>query len=279
MSLGIVFKGPEGVVLAADSRVTLMAQIQPVQPQLGQGQNPTTLLPATYDNATKLLKVNGQDYVAAVTYGVGALGEREPRTAHSLIPEFEGELNTAGVARLSVSDFAARLSDFFVRQWRSVMPQNYQGPDMVFLVGGYDDGAAYGRVFEIHIPSNPTPMEQNVGGFGLVWGGQRQFTDRIIQGFDDRLPSIVLNYLNLPSSQEQALRDHLKSQLQARIPFAFLPLQDCVDLSTALIQITIALQGWIVDIRGVGGAVDVATITRTKGFDPIQLKSIRGGQA
>lgn len=48
MSLGIAFKGPEGIVLAADSRVTLMTQLA--------GQN--ILLPATYDNATKMLSVS-----------------------------------------------------------------------------------------------------------------------------------------------------------------------------------------------------------------------------
>jgi len=49
MSLGIAFKGAEGIVLAADSRVTLLAQLQ-----LG-GNNVMT--PATFDNATKLLRL------------------------------------------------------------------------------------------------------------------------------------------------------------------------------------------------------------------------------
>ncbi len=61
MSLGIAFKGPEGIVLAADSRVTLTAQ----------NAQTNTRLPAYFDNATKLLKVGGQEYVGAVTYGVG----------------------------------------------------------------------------------------------------------------------------------------------------------------------------------------------------------------
>ena len=57
MSLGIAFKGPEGIILAADSRVTLMAQLA--------GQN--IAIPSTFDNATKLLRVEGQKYVGAVT--------------------------------------------------------------------------------------------------------------------------------------------------------------------------------------------------------------------
>src|ERR1043166_7161045 len=111
MSLGIAFKGSEGIVLAADSRVTLTVQ----QPTPVAGQ--IVLLPATFDNATKLLKVKGQEHVAAVTYGVGALGQAEPRTAHSYLPEFETELAVADVQRLGVQDFAQRLSDFFMQKW------------------------------------------------------------------------------------------------------------------------------------------------------------------
>src|SRR5205807_10138631 len=213
VSLGIVFKGPEGIVLAADSRVTLNAQIP--------GQN--FILPVSYDNATKLLHVSGQDYVGAVTYGVGALGQQQPRTAHSFIPEFEDAL--LGSPRLSVQEFAQRLSDFFANQWKANMPANYQGPDMVFLVGGYDQGAPYGRVFQVLIPSTPAPQEMNAapGDFGLVWGGQKEFTDRLLQGFDDSLPAIAQQFLHLTDQHRDTLRNHLRGNLIARIPYQFLP--------------------------------------------------------
>src|SRR5437867_11506031 len=112
MSLGIVFKGAEGIVLAADSRVTLLAQIQ--QPQQA-GQPQQMLVPATFDNATKLLQSSSQHYVAAVTFGAGAIGNREPRTAASFMPEFDTELLKGKVSRLSVQDFAQKLSDFFAQ--------------------------------------------------------------------------------------------------------------------------------------------------------------------
>ena len=50
MSLAIAFKGPEGIVLAADSRVTLTTST-------AKG-----VIHATYDNATKLFAVGGQPY-------------------------------------------------------------------------------------------------------------------------------------------------------------------------------------------------------------------------
>ena len=39
---------------------------------------------------------------------------------------------------------------------------------------------------------------------------------------------------------------------------------------------TIVMQHWIVGVRGVGGAIDVAVITQAKGFEVIQRKQLRG---
>jgi hypothetical protein len=266
--------------LAADSRVTLNAQAQ--VPSIG-GAPTVMLLPSTFDNATKLLRVKGQDFVGAVTYGVGAIGVglQEPRTAHSFIPEFEASLGGAG--RLSVRTFAERLSDFFMECWtRAGMPNPVPaGQDLVFLVGGYDEGAPYGTVFELFIPSRPSPRETLLAGqFGATWGGQHEFVSRLINGFDPMAISAVREFLAVPAATQQGVPDPLdgalRLKLSARIPWQFLPLQDCVDLSIFLVRATIALQKWTVGIRGVGGAVDVATITRVNGFEYVQQKTISG---
>lgn len=269
MSLGIAFKGPEGIVLAADSRVTITAPLQ-------QPNQPVMLLPSTYDNATKLLRVKGQDFVGAVTYGMGAIGQTEPRTANSYIPEFAQELKDTG--RLGVKDFADKLSNFFLNKWNVLKMPTVKGQDVVFIVGGYDEGAPYGRVFDMFIPSRPTPNEWHSGSgqFGLVWGGQREYADRLIHGFDGRLPELVKKYLSLDDKKRDELSTNLQTQLQAPIPFAFLPLQDSIDLAIFLIRATIIMQHWMVGVRGVGGDIDVAVITQTEGFSEIRKKKITG---
>ena len=228
MSLGIAFKGPEGIVLAADSRATLNVQVQTPQGVM--------LLPSAFDNATKLLKVNGQDHVGAVTYGAGAIGMQEPRTPHSFIPEFEASLQ--GKKRIGVEDFAKKLSEFFMERWtQGGMPNPVQpGQDMIFLVGGYDSDAAYGRVFEIYIPSRPAPRELiPTGQFGAVWGGQGQIATRLLNGYDPTAPQVIRDFLKAPFQGKQGEPDpldtELKTKFSAKIPWQFLPLQDCVDLS------------------------------------------------
>jgi hypothetical protein len=276
MSLGIVFKGPEGIVLAADSRVTLTATLTPIAPP-GTTAPPTMLLPSTFDNATKLLKVKGQNYVGAVTYGAGAIGSTEPRTAHSFLPEFDARLAAGG--RLTVEEFATQLGAFFVEKWNtSGMPAHPADTEqMVFLVGGFDPDGVYGRLFEVHVPNQPTPAERmgGPGEFGALWGGQRELVDRMIQGYDPRVLNLIQSELHPPLVARTNLEEKLK-QLAIAIPYQFLPLQDSIDLAIFLVRMTITLQTWQIGIRGVGGAIDVATITQTDGFTPIQQKTIRG---
>lgn len=264
MSLGIAFKGPEGIVLAADSRVTLTGQLP----------DGNTLVQAHYDNATKLLKVKDQLFVGAVTYGLGALGNKEPRTAHSYLPEFETELATEK-RRLPVKEFATRLGDFFRRQWDEANTPAGAEP-MVFLVAGFDEGEPYGRVFELSIPTSSTPVEQNAGDFGITFGGQSEIAARLLSGYDPRLEALVRANVHLNAAQTTNLRQKVLQNLAMPIPYQFLPLQDSVDLAIFLIKTTATLQRWAAGIRGVGGAIDVATVTRTDGFTAVQEKQIVG---
>lgn len=263
MSLGIAFKGPEGIVLAADSRVTLT----------GQHPGSNLLVQAHYDNATKLLKVRDQNYVGAVTYGLGALGDREPRTVHSFLPEFEEEL--AGEQRLSVEEFATKLGKFFQHQWNAAnTPAG--GDPMVFLVGGFNKGEAYGQVFELSVPNSPSPVERNANDFGITFGGQAEIASRLLNGYDPQLDELVKTNVHLNTAQTKNFRQTVLQSLAMPIPYQFLPLQDCVDLSMFLIKTTATLQRWAVNVRGVGGAIDVATVTRTDGFKAVQEKQIAG---
>jgi hypothetical protein len=267
MSLGIVIKAPEGLVLAAESRLTLTAQ--------APGQPP---IHVNFDNATKLLSFNKpNNAVGVVTYGQAAIGLR---TAQSFLPAFEAELAKVPKGqkqqRLVIRDFADKLSAFYLWQWQAVMPADYVGANMTFVVAGYNEGEAYGRVYAIDIPGNPKPQEHNAKpeDFGITWGGQREIVDRLLQGFDGRLVE-VFQKLDLRPEQAAILQSAL-GEIQLPIPVQALPLQDCVDLAIFFIRTTISAQNLTVGIRGVGGPLDVATITQKDGLQFVQRKQIRG---
>jgi hypothetical protein len=214
------------------------------------------------------------NHVGIVTYGLAAIGLR---TAHSFLPEFESGLSDK---RLGIEDYACRLSKFYMEQWNKLMKGDYQGPNMSFVVAGFNEGEPYGRVYLFEIPTTPQPEERNPGmdSFGITWGGQREFVDRILSGYDHRLPQLITDALKLDEGQQKVLQQILSS-MQMQVPLLFLPLQDCIDLAIFFIRTTISALSLTVGIRGVGGPIDVAIITRTSGLQFIQQKQIKGEQS
>jgi hypothetical protein len=273
MSLGIIIKAPEGLVLAAESRITLTTQTQQKAAQTGlvivEKNN------VNYDNANKLLSFNQPfDRYGVVTYGLGSIGLR---TAQSLLPEFETSL--AGKTKLSVSEFAKSLSDFFMEQWKLANIVNHKGSGMIFNVAGFDDNEPYGTIYQFEIPGKPNPIEQNKKvnnqhQFGITAGGQYEIMSRLMMGYDHRIFNILTEkgILTQEAVSKQILP--LLEPIKLQAPIQFMPLQDCVNLATILIKTTIDLQGLSMGLRGCGGAIDVAIITKNKPLTFIQKKDI-----
>lgn len=264
MSLGVVVKGAEGIVLAVDSRVTLQAQ----------GPGLPGLISLNFDNATKLLTLSPpHDHVGAVTYGVAVIGQR---TAHSFLPEIEDQLK-GKKGQQKVIDYAVMLSKFFERQWKDELPSDYQGPGMTFLVGGYDPTGPYGRVYQFVVPDQLAPVEQNPGdeNFGMTWGGQIQIGSRIIHGYDPILPEALKQELGLDEEQVSAFIATLRRQVEFKIPYRVLPLQDCVNLATFMVRATMEAQDLGIGVRGVGGEIELAVVTRTESIRYLQRKKLK----
>ena len=262
MSLGIVVKSPAGIVLAADSRITI------------QARNSLTgeTFAASYDNATKIVRLGEGSTVAALSFGQAVI-PGTMRTPASYVPEFEAALERRSDARTSVSIFAEELSRFMAAQWEKEAPDDYEGSKITFYAAGYDPGEAYGRVFKFVIPDQPEPQEQNVDTFGASWGGQMGIVNRIYKGIEQALQDRIIEELQLSPEQTETLRTITGAQ-QLVVPIQAFALQDCVDLAVTLILTTIKMQDLSVTDRGVGGPIDVVAITRTDGAHPIQVKEV-----
>ncbi|HYA33207.1 MAG TPA: hypothetical protein VEG65_04345 [Candidatus Bathyarchaeia archaeon] len=259
MSLGLVVKVPEGLVLAAESRVTVT--VADKQTGMPRGQ-------AAYDNTTKLFSFKRlQDFIGVVTYGQAFIGKR---TAFGYFTEFNERLGErASEQRMSVYDFATELSDFFNAKWNAEPPtpplQGMVQEPMSFLVAGYNAEEANGRIYLFVIPDSPEPVEQNQDNFGITYGGDIGIIYRLINGYDVSLQQTMQS---VPKEQLEAL--------QLPVPFDALPLQDAVDLAILLIRTTISVQKLAVMPRSCGGPIDVCTITSVDGLRYVQRKEITG---
>lgn len=261
MSLGIIVKCPEGLVLAAESRVTINAN------------TPAGKIHNNFDNAKKLLGFNGpHKHIGVITYGLGSL---QLRTAQSFMPEFESSLPDE---RLTVVQFADHLGNFFMEQWKNEgMPEakTWKESPMIFMVAGFDEGEPYGKVCELNIPHSSKPVIiRDTKDFGVNWGGQREIVDRLVKGYDNRVLNVVQKKLGLNAKQMAELNREL-APLQMQIPVQIMALQDCIDLANFIMRTTISGQELSIGVRGCGGNVDVAVITRTEGINMIKEKELQ----
>lgn len=259
MSLSVIVRGPEGLVIAAESR-SLVPFTLP---------NGSTI-PINFDGTNKLLTFDyPHNFVAAVTYGLGGIADRP---VYSFMPEIEATLATE--ERMPVQEFSRKLSSFFVNEWDN-RPElkNYTGMPITFLVGGFNEGELYSHTYEMHIPFKPEPNE--LPQIGINWGGQRELVDRLVKGYD---PALTEHLSKAWPLTEEHVKDMpaIAQPLEVVFPLGAMGLQGYVDVAILLIRTTIETQRLALYLRACGGHIDVATITRREGLRYVQRKEIEG---
>lgn len=152
-----------------------------------------------------------------------------------------------------------------------------------FIIAGYNNDNSH-QACTIHIPGN-TEMNRNSKGkegeYGASWVGQTDVVTRIILGFDGRISSLPI----IQKIGQEIGTGEVQKQLRAleyAIQWGTMTLQDGIDFSKLAIETTIAIQRFSDgihadpgDIPGVGGSIDVAVITKDKGFVWVSKKNLR----
>jgi len=183
----------------------------------------------------------------------------EPPHTH-VVAAFFGTAG-CGIATLQ-AQVAARLPNqrLPVREYARIVSSTLvpHGYNLTAVVAGYDPGASDGMVFVVETPNQPVPVEHHAGGVGMLWGGMREFVDRAIQGYDNRL----YRHLNEhPESLHEVLAD---------IPLSTMSLPACTELAGFLVSMTMELQRFSAGTQG-ADAVHVATVTAEAGVQRTQL--------
>ncbi len=256
MTLSIVIRGPDGLVFASESRTT----VDWPEP-LSNGSKPTFF----HDASHKLLTLKKpNNFVAAVTSGIGAIGDR---SIHSFIPDIEAKIK----GEIAVENFAKLLSNFFKAKWMAT-PEltELKNASMDFLIGGFNKKETDSRVYGVSIPNQPKPIElQN----GVIWIGQKEISNRLVKGYPILFPKLLSEKLSLNEEQVKSILNVLKP-FELIFPWSGMGLQGYVDVAMLLMHTTIETQRLTVCKRMCGGPIDVATITRKDGLHYVQVKEI-----
>jgi hypothetical protein len=180
-----------------------------------------------------------------------------------------------------MADVAGSLGEYVLRHARAVdAPDPAPGAGSPgFVVVGYSADSEIAEAYRLEIaggkirgPESAWPAD----GPGMIadGGGARELR-RFVVGFDPEIPNFVAERLNLSPAQRDDLTMFLKERCEYPLVQNGMPLLDAAALADYLVRQVIGLVPFLGCAPGVGGAADLAVVTRHEGFR--WLRSRRAG--
>ena len=270
MSICVMVKVPEGLVLAADSAATVNAS--PVTE--GGDPGPSGVLKVFF-NATKVFQIRDLP-VGVLTWGAGSF---RARTVASLVEEFENEKDVQQInwSNLNVETLASDFWRFMNARSEELLPKVPKDgrPKTGFVICGYSGSEFFPEEYVAVVPTGSPrrlrPPNHNQPDFGANWFGSTDAIVRLHHGRDDRLFDLLLQ-AGTPEKQLAQLKTRISQHLQYQVLFHSMPLGDAVDFADFLVWTTIQRFRFVMGAELCGGPVDIATITRKDGFEWIRRK-------
>jgi hypothetical protein len=235
LSLVVTMFVREGIVMAADSRLTLNNTVQ-------QNAQVTNQLSVTQtDSNFKVFLAPGN--VGIATFGMGDIGG-VPIAGY--IESFMEEM-LAG-QQVEIDRIPGMILDYFTAM--KVPPATY------FHIGGYklENGRLVQYVFEVNIPAKSIkrvnkPDPKGSEHLGSSWGGETDLLSRLLN----------------PSCWKGA-DGRFYDNAQYNIPWQFFTLQDAIDFAVFAVRTTADTMRFQPRPKTVGGPIDVLVIKPKESF-------------
>ena len=235
MTIVVGVAAPDGLVLAADSRTTLLASESRTR--------------VASDTAQKVFPVCGRFGVAC--YGAAFVDEK---TVGGQMNEFQAALDNPID---TIDDLVMQLGDFFqariLAAWKNLEGKDWEPSDgwhLGFLVAGYDDQGV-GHLHDVRVPGDGKPeiilTDASTANITVAPRGLDEVIGRLLGGFDS----------NRVEQSGVAVPDDVQKVLAGLEYNLLLPItmQDAIDCAVFLIRTTIDMQRFSDGTRANPGAV------------------------
>ncbi len=260
MTIIVSVKINDGVVMAADSAGTMSS-----------GQ--------IYAHANKITNLCEGLPIGAMSTGAGGIGNESVETLlKDLRRRFAGRDPAHPDWRLdperyTMEQLAGRLRAFLFEEKAASCPEP---TNLQLRLCGYSAGRPLAEVWEVSMTGRACPPPRRImdeTSFGVMWDGQYEALNRLILGLGFDVGDALVKH-GMPAAQAGRLQEELVQELYATLSVPAMPIQDAIDLARFLVETTIGFVRFAVFLpKSVGGAVEIAAITKHEGFRWVQRKS------
>jgi len=273
-TVNVVVSTYEGLVLAADSRLTLTDI---------EKQADSVITTDSMDIVTKVYIIKekekqrvASDYskkifqigtsVGVTCSGVGFLYNElgNNSSIKGIIEDFRVQEGISDLSAIPIEKAVSRLKVFMENLYKN-QPRNKDKGTLRLIICGYDENKKR-RIFDFYMPQDTVLPRFGQGIPGSLVSGQDDVFSRLIKGFD----------ASLLDSKIYSENQEIFSELRYDIRYDLMSLQDAVDFALFIVRATIEAQRFNQKASmGVGGDIDIAVIT-PDGFRWIQKKELHG---
>lgn len=272
MTIAISLKVNDGVVLAADSASTLLAQT-PGGPGVVQ----------VFNNANKVCNLRKGLPIGLITWGAGSIGRAAIST---LVKDLRIWLTSPDPAHkewhidpqsYTIEQVAKLVRRFIYEQhYKESFKDWPQKPVLGFIVAGYASGADLAEEYRVDVndkgecaePTSVRPKDQ----CGVTWNGEPEAISRLILGHSPTLGQVLEQRLGVPAAQIPQAMHVIRQALHAQVVYDAMPIQDAIDLAEFLVDLTERFSRYTPGAATVGGPIEIAAITKHEGYKWVKRK-------
>lgn len=272
MTIAVIVKVNDGLVLAADSATTL-GSVDPATNHL-EVQN-------IYNNANKVFNLRKGLPIGMMTWGLGNIG---PASISSLAKDLRRRMTNGDGVNPALDPDSYVLADvaeavrafYFDEKYQPLVATAGTGPgtELGLLVAGYSAGSDLPESYLITMDGVASTGPDLVMGPdipGASWWGQPEAITRLLNGIDPTLPQALIN-LGVDPADAGPYTSAIVSQVARQLVSPAMPIQDAIDLARFLVDLTIQFVRFSPGHATVGGPIEIAAITKHEGFKWVARK-------
>jgi hypothetical protein len=277
MSLVVAANFPDGVVLGADTTVTLpgppLDYGEPLPPNVMHGG-----ILKVFEGRETLFSLGNRPIGVAI-YGTPVIGNR---SVESYLHEFvvsdpggviSGETPIQAIAQ-ELTKFFARLheaivvpsAEAFRKRPYDQIPQD-QRPGFGFVLGGYSANSYLGETWLVFVPVNeePTPLRQP-GEYSINWFGIIDPIERYLRGYSQALVNELREYVEKErgsgfSDKEQQALNAILAKAEYVLPTTAMPVAVGIELVKFLLELVTNHFRFTVGASFVAGRPKIGKVT------------------
>jgi len=268
MTVCVSVKVHDCLVFAADSASSLVGTDAAGEPKVFN----------VWDHGNKVFNLYKGKPIAAMTCGMGHMGSA---SIGNLAKDFR-RIITTGIGgnaidadNYTIEELANRAKEFFQDRFAAIQPPPANPNSFEFWVGGYGSNCDNAELWKLTlingVMADPELVADKDQDGNLAWGGQPQPIQRLILGYDPGMGDALVA-AGLPEATVEPLLDQVRQRLSTPLVHPAMPVQDAINLADFLVELTKRYFRFLPEADIVGGATDIATVTKHEGFKWIRRK-------